>query len=239
MIRISTYAEAAALPLREHGVFERLARGSRASFAAMAPGFLSLTFTWQEVLRINAERAVDPTVREICTQARADERNHDRWLVHDISVLRPELSPDILWIHANERSRARDACYDLLAEVTGTCDDWSRVTVMMAMEAGSKIFFSTIMPILTARGWTEKLAYFSPHHLESEFAHDMYHDEFYDKLRSCPLDDAGLARHLALVDRIHAALRTIVDEAERLVVNARVDAPPPSLPRARRPSYVA
>lgn len=235
MLRMSAYCELNAESVRSHPVFARLESGEKSTFAAIAPGLVFLSFTWQEILRINAERAIDPIVRAICTQARADERHHDRWLMHDLTVLCPSLRPDVIWLFDHEQARGRDACYDLLAEATQCTDDWMRVTLMMAIEAASKMFFSTMVPILVRRGWTEKLAYYSEHHLESEYAHDIYHDEFHARLEAHPLGNEEHVRHRSLVQRVHAALGIVFDEA---ALRAELPVIIP-VARARRPSYVA
>lgn len=217
MLRISQYATRQAQSIASHPLFAAMENSDLAAFQALAPKLVFLSFTWQEILRINAERSSSAAAREICEHAREDEKGHDRWIMHDVSVLCPSLKTDIVWLFNQEQALVRDACYDLLSEVITDIADVDRITVMLAVESASKMFFSTLVPILARKGWTERLAYYTQKHLDSEYEHAIYDEDFERQMKDLPLSSQAYDRCIALVDRVHDRLQVNFDAAAAAV----------------------
>ncbi|HEX8826261.1 MAG TPA: hypothetical protein VF794_40525 [Archangium sp.] len=177
---------------------------------AFAPRLAFWVMSFQEVLRLNAQRVQDPELKPLMLRHRAEERGHDDWFFEDVAVLmgRP-LSVDDLWSRAHESTR--NASYDLLREVLRPLDDRLRVVLVLALESTSHAFFTRTAALTQALGGDNRLKYFSNYHMAAEEQHEVFEEEMETRLHAMELTPALRDEALALVDRIYAAFHSMFD----------------------------
>jgi hypothetical protein len=179
---------------------------------AFAPRLAFWVMSFQDVLRLNAQRVQDPELSQLMLRHRAEERGHDEWFFEDIALLlgRPLTLPE-LWSRAHERTR--DVSNALIAEVLRSMDDRLRVVLVLALEATSHVFFTRAARLARAAGGQSrvKLKYFSDHHMDAEEQHEVFEEQMEAYLRAIELTPALREEATALVDRVFAAFDAMFD----------------------------
>ena len=125
-------------------------------------------------------------------------------------------------LFGDDHRAVRDASYALVAEVFRAASDVERIVLVLALESTGHVFFDRLARTVEAAGYTDRLRYFSAHHLQVEHAHAL----FEAKMQAC-LDARALSpderdRALALVDRVYDAFDLMFDAlATTLAVGVR------------------
>jgi hypothetical protein len=191
---------------------------------AFAPRLAFWVMSFQDVLRLNAQRVKDPELSMLMLRHRSEERGHDHWFFEDVAVLmgRPLTLTD-LWDRPHEHTR--DASYELLSEVLRTMDDRLRVVLVLALESTSHAFFSRTAALTQVASSNKRLKYFSNHHMEAEEQHEVFEEQMEAMLLGMELSPALRQEALALVDRIYAAFHAMFDGLHQELLA------PPSRPR--------
>lgn len=216
--------EFAALPfsrrLEEEGTIEDV--------AAFAPGLTFFVLAFQDVLRLNENRVVDPAIRRIVRKHRFEERGHEAWFLHDIAELRIER--DVRWIFGAHHEATRDASYAIIGEVLAARDDRVRLTLLLILEATSEVFSSRIGRYLEKVGQENALYYFARTHHDREMGHELFAGDVKREILSIELPTHVLKEALGLVERVFDALTEVFAELEARVVRSRMgqaSLPPP------------
>ncbi|MGZ3459669.1 MAG: hypothetical protein ACXU86_14335 [Archangium sp.] len=195
----------------EHPLFDTL-RPDRPleQVLAFAPRLAFWVMSFQDVLRLNAQRVKDPELSMLMLRHRAEERGHDDWFFDDVAVLTGRrLTLGELWERAHESTR--DASYALLAEVLRPMDDRLRVVLVLALESTSHAFFTRAASLSPTLGSGKRLKYFSNHHMQAEEQHEVFEEQMEAMLRGIELTPALRSEAFALVDRIYAAFHAMFD----------------------------
>jgi hypothetical protein len=177
---------------------------------AFAPRLAFWVMSFQDVLRLNAQRVRDPELNLLMLRHRSEERGHDHWFFEDVAVLmgRPLTLTD-LWDRPHERTR--DASYDLISEVLRPMDDRLRVVLVLTLESTSHAFFSRTAALTQSSGTNKRLKYFSNHHMEAEEQHEVFEEQMEAMLRGIELTPALREEAVTLVDRIYTAFHAMFD----------------------------
>jgi hypothetical protein len=204
---------------------------------AFAPRLAFWVMSFQDVLRLNAQRVRDPELAMLMLRHRAEERGHDEWFFEDIALLmgRPLTLSDV-WSRAHESTR--DASNDLIAEVLRPMDDRLRMVLVLGLEATSHVFFTHAARLARASGAQLGLKYFSDHHMDAEEQHEVFEEQMEESLRGIELSPELREEGCALVDRLFAAFEAMFDGMcnERKGAEARSERHPRplrELPRAQ------
>lgn len=177
---------------------------------AFAPRLAFWVQSFQDVLRLNAQRVQDPELSMLMLRHRSEERGHDDWFFDDIAVLTGRrLTLSELWERSHESTR--DASYALLAEVLRPMDDRLRVVLVLALESTSHAFFIRASSLPQTLGSGKRLKYFSNHHMEAEEQHEVFEEQMEAMLRGITLTPELRSEAFALVDRIYAAFHAMFD----------------------------
>jgi hypothetical protein len=196
---------------------------------AFAPRLAFWVMTFQDVLRLNAHFIKDPNLKRLAIQHRSEEVGHDRWFFEDIQELTgKQLSVSAVFGRAH--TAIRDATYALISEVYRPVDDRLRIALVLTMEATSHVFFGRTSILVSTKGCSERLRYFSDFHVQVEQQHQVFEEEMEQRLRAMELSEELQLQACALVDRIYAAFELML-QGLRTEINASVD---PLLP-ARLP----
>jgi hypothetical protein len=195
----------------EHLVFDELQQDKPLEqLLAFAPRLAFWVMSFQDVLRLNAQRVTDPELAMLMLRHRAEERGHDHWFFDDVAELmgRP-LNLTEPWSRMHESTR--DASYAILAEVLRPMDDRLRVVLVLALESTSHAFFSRTSNLPQTMSHGKRLKYFSNHHMEAEEQHEVFEEQMEAMLLGMELTPDLRAEAIALVDRIYAAFHLMFD----------------------------
>lgn len=180
-------------------------------------------FAFQDVLRLNEKQMVDPALKAIARQHRAEDAGHQRWFLHDARRLGVE--PDIEWAFGREHRVTRDTSYRLIAEVFRASDDRVRVLVPLVLEAAGHPFFSRVFRFFENAGVSGTFKYFARTHWEVEESHAMLQQDQGRLLHELQLPDDLRAECHAMIERMFQAMGTLVDDLWRRMVAAQAEHP--------------
>jgi hypothetical protein len=215
-----------------HPFFEELKQDRPVEHVlAFAPRMAFWVMTFQDVLRLNAHFIKDPALKRLATQHRSEEVGHDRWFFEDIQELTgKQLSVSSVFGRAH--TATRDATYALISEVYRPVDDRLRIVLVLTMEATSHVFFGRTSILVSTKGCTQRLRYFSDFHVQVEQQHEVFEEAMEQRLRSMELPEELVAQAFALVDRAYAAfdlmlqgLRTEIDDPVEPLMPVRLPEP--------------
>ena len=195
----------------EHLVFDGLQQdGPLEQVLAFAPRLAFWVMSFQDVLRLNAQRMKDPELAMLMLRHRQEERGHDNWFFEDSAQLmgRP-FSLTEPWGRAHEATR--DASYAILSEVLNPLDDRLRIVLVLTLESTSHAFFSRTANLPQTLSQGTRLKYFSNHHMEAEEQHEVFEEQMEAMLLGMELSPELRAEAIALVDRVYAAFHSMFD----------------------------
>lgn len=196
----------------KHPLFDALLRADLPleQSLAFAPRLAFWVMSFQDVLRLNAQRVRDPDLQMLMLRHRAEERGHDDWFFEDIAVLtgRP-LGLGDMWSPAHESTR--DASLALISEVLRPMDDRLRVVLVLTLESTSHAFFTRATALTRAVDDGKRLKYFASHHMEAEEHHEVFEDQMEAMLLGLELSPEVRAEAVALVDRLYEAFHAMFD----------------------------
>ena len=194
----------------EHLVFDGLQQdGPLEQVLAFAPRLAFWVMSFQDVLRLNAQRMKDPELAMLMLRHRQEERGHDHWFFEDAAQLmgRP-FNLTEPWSRAHEATR--DASYAILSEVLGSLDDRLRIILVLTLESTSHAFFSRTANLPQTLSQGKRLKYFSNHHMEAEEQHEVFEEQM-EAYAEHGAEPELRAEAIALVDRVFAAFHSMFD----------------------------
>ncbi|HEY3253535.1 MAG TPA: hypothetical protein VGJ91_06290 [Polyangiaceae bacterium] len=197
--------------------------GSPAEVQALVPALTFFVFAFQDILRLNEQQIVDPSLKVIARQHRAEDAGHQNWFLHDARCLGVE--PNLEWTFSSNHRVTRDTSYRLVSEVFRASDDRVRVVVPMVLEAAGHPFFSRVFRFFENAGVDSPLKYFALTHWQIESGHEMLQEAQGSFLQSLTLPDALRSECLAMMERMFAAMATMVDDLRLRMQAARAEQP--------------
>lgn len=228
----------------EHAFFHELRQELPLEQAlAFAPRLAFWVMSFQDVLRLNAQRMQDPELAMLMLRHRQEERGHDHWFFEDAAQLmgRP-FNLTEPWGRTHEATR--DASYAILAEAMRPLDDKLRIILVLTLESTSHAFFTRTANLPQTLSQGTRLKYFSNHHMEAEEQHEVFEEQMEAMLLGMELTPELHAEAIALVDRVYAAFHSMFDgfqpEAQRPAATRPewrpqpAVTPPPTLASAAR-----
>lgn len=181
-----------------------------------------LTFwvmTFQDVLRINAAKVIDPEMQRIAEEHLKEDRGHEQWFWHDAERLGALQPPS--WVFGPEHEATRDIGFEVMSEVFRTENDVQRIALVLALEGTGHVFFPRVISFFGRAGVGAGLKYFAASHLEVERDHDVFVGQSTERIDTLVLSAADAARGVAVVDRVFgvfarfsAALEAMLGSAE-------------------------
>jgi hypothetical protein len=172
-----------------------------------------LTFwvmTFQDILRLAEREVTTPALRKIARHHRKEDAGHETWFLADLARFRTQ-PPTIVELFGRDHAPARDAAYQLMSEVFRVTCDELRVALLLVLESAGHVFFDRVAQFVERAGYTDRLRYFSHHHLEVERAHAVFEQEAESRLDAIVLEPALRDEGLALVDRCYQAFDALLE----------------------------
>lgn len=214
MQRIRQLIEAKEAAFAAHPFFARLARNAPfEDTRRFAPQLTFWVFTFQDVLRLNESRVVDPTLRALVSQHAKEDSGHEHWFLNDVTGIDGAI-PSLSWLFSPDHAATRDAGYAMMSEVFRATYDAERIALLLALESAAHAFFPQVSSYLQRQGRAEGLRYFSGMHLDAEAGHELFEEEMDAVVNALALDDAQYEATQALVERIFGAFTSMFDSIE-------------------------
>jgi DMATS type aromatic prenyltransferase len=185
---------------------------------------------FQDVLRLVTEHMSDATFASVARTHELEDKGHDQWFLHDLRHLGVATSVDSLF--GPDHQVARDISYDLIAEVLRAESDWSRLAVVLSLEAIGAEFFGRIVGFLQRMGSGEGLKYFARRHLQIEQAHDLFRSNRDIPILHATPDERERAAAIATANRVFCTMTRFADSLNTAMVRRRTV--PPKQPIALR-----
>lgn len=180
----------------------------RALWFAPLSAFWAMGF--QDVIRLNVDRAKDPELRGLLQRHRGEDTGHEKWFLEDLKLMGcPDLG--LARLYGPECMLIRDATYALAGEVFHFPDDRLRVVFLLAIEGAGHVFFEKVARNLRQSGCASGLRYFAQSHLDVELAHDLFEQEVQQQMRDIAMPPDLHGEAIALVDRVFAAFSLMAD----------------------------
>lgn len=209
--------------LSGHRLFTLLNREDLTLDQAMAfvPSVAFWVFSFQDMIRINYDRVVDPKMAPLVQHHLDEDRGHDKWYLFDCKQLGYEI-PSVDAVFGRVGQETRLASYEMMTEILNLTDDRMRVIILLTMEAAGHVFFGGVSETVHRLGGSERLKYLSRFHLDVEQNHAMFaEDGDVDDIGNLELSPALQKECFALADRVFAIVyRMLTDLAD--AVEARL-----------------
>ncbi|WP_141215522.1 hypothetical protein [Hahella sp. CCB-MM4] len=181
---------------------------------AMGLGFWIMTF--QDALRLNAQKFQDQKLKLIAEKHRNEDSGHDLWYLHDLDALRIN-PPDLYMLYSPDLAFVRDSAFEVMGEIMKSDDDYTRLAIIETIEAVSEVFFYHMATYTSSKANGFKLLYFSRHHYEAEMSHSdrdieaafMNNTVSYEKRRQI----------IETVDRILDSFRAVLEGLNDMVMH--------------------
>ena len=182
--------------------------------AKFAPELTFWVMVFQDILRINESKVVDPDLRKIAKHHRIEDSGHEKWFLEDLNALaigKPPRMSDIPSLFSPRHTATRDAAYALMSEVFRAENDTLRIVLLLALESSAHTFFVRVSNLVERTGNTSNLKYFSKTHLDAEESHAAFEEEMANKILSLTVNPEVRQQAAALVDRVYAAFSAMFD----------------------------
>jgi hypothetical protein len=199
--------------LVEHSFFRAVDGGSNIELLrSFVPGLAFWVMAFQDLLRLNEERVVDPVLRRIAKHHRAEDRGHETWYLHDLKQLGIGTTEvDVNGLFGRHHATTRDCAYALMSEVFRAETDVERIALLLTVESAGHVFFGKMAALVERAGLTQALRYFSFSHLEVEKQHEMFEREMERQLEAIELDEATRAAVNELIARCYESFSAMFD----------------------------
>lgn len=195
--------------------------GRRSELEIMARGLTFFVLSFQDVLRLNAEKMTEPLLKEIAAGQRKDDAGHDTWFLNDLAKL--GIEPNLKWVFGKDHQRTRDASYEIISEVYAASDDYSRLIVALVLEATSGVYFSRVYKFVASMGLEDGLVFFSRHHWDVEQSHELFEDAAQNRLKSIELCETSRAHAVATASRVFRSVSSMCNDLSARMLKARDD----------------
>ena len=199
----------------QHPFFERITE--ERLLHELAPFAQRMTFwvqSFQDVLRLNVARVINPELQKIVQCHLVEDRGHDDWFMSDLNVMNVE-EPSIRLLYSNECRPIRDASYVFISEVFRACNDYDRIAFLLTLESTAQVFFERIADFSERAGYSSILKYFSNHHLNAEKSHQSFDEQNMEVyINSIHLDEDEITRIFEMIDRVYEAFTVMFDNFE-------------------------
>jgi hypothetical protein len=199
----------------QHPFFERIAEDR--SLDELVPFAQRMTFwiqSFQDLLRLNEARVINPELRKIARCHRVEDEGHNEWFISDLSTMNSR-EPGIRSLYSSEHSPIRDASYLLISEVFRARNDYERIVLLLILESAAYIFFERIADFSERAGYSGVLKYFSNHHFSAEQSHQSLDEQsieaYIDSIQLTQDEKKGI---FEMIDRAYNAFTVMFDNFE-------------------------
>jgi hypothetical protein len=186
---------------------------------AIVEQLTSFVFGFQDILRLNGARILDPRLKAMAETHRREDAGHEIWFLRDSARL--EVKQEVAAVLGKRGRNTRDCTLELIAEVFRTDSDHERVLIPIVIDVAGEAFFSRVYRFFDRAGVNVKLEYFSEAHWQVETGHELFDRADAEYLESIQLDPQQQRAATALVERMFAVMRRMVEHFRERLLEAR------------------
>ena len=211
--------------IARHDFLARLATGaSSVELLGILPRFSFFVFGFQDVLRIAHARATHPELKDILRSMVEGDSGHDRWYLEDLRALGIELPLELVF--SRELAVGRDVAYTLIASILEAKEDYSRLSLILCLEAVAREFFLRVPAFAKRAGISQGLRYFGGEHLLAEKAHEVFEDTAQQALARMVIPDHARLPVEHVIEKTFASMTLFADDLfEAMLAAANSSAP--------------
>jgi hypothetical protein len=202
----------------------------RSDVEIMARGLSFFVLSFQDMLRINADKVKDPAFTAIVLAQRDGDAGHDNWFLSDLRRL--GIEPNVRWLFGKSHERTRDTAYEIIAELHAAPDDCSRVVVGLVLEATSSEYFRRVHHFFAGLGLVDGYRFFGREHWQAEQGHDALEGASRAQLEAVTLSESTRQQALATAARVFRSVSHMCEDLADRMLEARAAGERPSLERA-------
>ena len=180
------------------------------------PGMAFFVLTFQDILRLNEAKIIDPLLKQIAQHHRQEDLGHDHWFLNDLNAL--NFPCDVARLFGDEFQVTRDISFEIVSEIFQASDDRVRIVLPLALEAMGHVLFNRAHAFFARSGCPVKLKYFSKEHLQIELDHQLFDTEIDDRIQSIELSPVLRAEAIAMVNRAFDAVTRMVNYLDQQIV---------------------
>lgn len=215
MSRVRDRLEQHSEKLRMHPFLARLSTG-QCDLIALRTLARKLTFfvlAFQDILRLTARVVTHPELKLLAQSHQREDKGHDLWFLSDLAKL--NVVPLVSDVFSEDHRVPRDVVYELVGLLFGQVDDYSRIAVVMVLEATASEFFPRIATCVQRLGYSDSLFFFGSHHADVEAAHTSAQPAQRDQLWEMTLSKDAMTNVLATVDTAFGSMFRLASELDR------------------------
>lgn len=229
MKTVQAYIDSKQSELLNHEFFEILKNlDSIEEISSFVPELTFWAMTFQDILRINEEKVIDPFYKKVARHHRLEDAGHEKWFLSDKQYMSKYHADkdygrdDVAWLYSKDSELVRDAAYALMSEIYKIDNEVLNIVLLLTLESSGHVFFKEVSDQVKKTGEDKNLQYFSSSHLEVELAHAMFEEEMERKIYEKRLDISTRREALQLVDRCYVAFSKMFDGLV-LACNRRIE----------------
>jgi hypothetical protein len=191
----------------------------RSDVEIMARGLSFFVLSFQDMLRINANKVKDPAFAAIVSAQRNGDAGHDNWFLSDLKRL--GIEPNVRWLFGKSHERTRDTAYEIISELHSAPDDCSRVVVGLVLEATSSEYFSRVHHFFAGLGLVDGYRFFGREHWQAEQGHDPLEGATRAQHEAITLSESSRQHALATAARVFRSVSHMCDDLAARMLDAR------------------
>jgi hypothetical protein len=226
MLTIKQYIATLKSQLNQHSFFTQLTQQRELSRAlSFAPSAAFWVLAFQDMLRLNAQRAKNPEIKRLLEQHVSEDAGHEEWYFEDLKALYGDLfvrPKDLFSAHSLD---ARGTAFSIVSEMFRIEDDYLRLVFVEVLEATAQVFFENVSVYLRASGNYQKLKYFGAIHQQAESEHEMFEGHIKQQTQAYIFTTSQQEEARDLVERTFLHFEVLFTQFEE-----RLNAPLPKPP---------
>lgn len=202
MIHVEQAIDTAQQGLAQEPFLQRLATrtGTREHCRILAAQLTFWAMTFQDVIRLNAQKTTSPRLAPLVRQHYTEDRGHDAWFWADAERLGAVQPP--AWYFGASHAAVRDLSHALMSEVFMAHSDEERLALVLALEGGAEVFFPRVVGYFERSVGSQGLVYFADAHRQVDSNHDLFQAHSEDALAALSLPVPVRERAVAAVSRV-------------------------------------
>lgn len=218
MRSIQDYIDFKQQEFSNHPFFEKLKQlKNLEEISYFVPELTFWAMSFQDVLRLNEKRIMDPYLKKIARHHRLEDSGHDKWFLQDkkymgaVSIDDSCNNDTVSWLYGKENQITRDASYAIIAEVFRAEYEILNIALLLTVESSGHVFFEEVARQVKKTGEDKNLKYFSNFHFDVEMAHAVFEEEMERSLLGIQVSLEVKRDALKMINRCYDAFHHMFD----------------------------
>jgi hypothetical protein len=206
--------------IAEHPFIKRLeGPGHPEELRTLARRLAFLPLVFQDVLRLNKKLSTDERFAKIASSMADSDQGHEEWYLDDAKLL--GVAPSVRWLFSEAHEPTRDAAYSLVSQILTANDDFTRLAVVLSLEAAAGEFLARVPAFADRSGVGIGLKYFGTPHFDAERGHEVFEEAQQEVLGAIEVPRDVIPSVLAAIENTFATMALLADDLVRAMAYAR------------------